>query len=192
MYRVVPAALMLLFAVLAGPGAADCAAQSDPNVAVLSAAVSGVESALRTSRYARIAGPLAFDARIVQTSQVTAPTTWPDSLVLSWAGDVRDSTFAPNDVQLLLRDVNLSRKDAPHWVQCGDSQGLPACDRRRFSLLFAASRPVIRGDVAQVLVFVRHWTRDTEEHSAWYASVARLERVNNQWVVTRWLNRASS
>jgi hypothetical protein len=172
--------------------AVDCHAQRDSAAAVLSVVLSDVESTIRNERDARLAGPMAFDLRTLRAPTAPGPRNWPDSLMLKWVGNVRDSAFTPREARSLLREVNRSRPGAAEWVACGASESVQDCDPQRFALIVAAARPWIRGNVAQVLVSVRYRSVDKLHPSAWYASVLRLECVGERWVIKGWYNQASN
>ena len=182
----------LLVAAFLGLGAVDCQAQRDSAAAVLSVVLYEVESAIRSERDARLWGPMAFDVRTLRALRAPGPRNWPDSLMLKWVGNARDSAFTPREAQALLREVNRGRPGAAAWVACGAAASVRDCDPRRFALIVAAARPWIRGNVAQVLVSARYWSVDQLHPSAWYASVVRLECVGGRWVITGWYNQASN
>ena len=173
-------------------GAGEGHAQRDPTAAVLAVVLSDVESTVRGERGARLTGPMAFDVRTLQATRAAGPRNWPDSLMLKWVGNARDSAFAPSEAQALLREANRGRPGAAAWATCGASASVEECDPKRFALIVAAARPWIQGNVAQVLVSARYWSDDQIHPSAWFASVVRLECVGGRWVITGWYNQASN
>lgn len=192
MCRACSRAFALLLAAFLCFGAVDCQAQRDSAAAVLSVVLYEVEATMRGERDARLWGPMAFDLRTLRASRTAGPRNWPDSLMLTWVGNRRDSAFTPREARALLRDVNRGRSGGAGWGACGDSASVRECDPKRYALIVAAARPWIRGNVAQVLVSVRHWSVDQLHPSAWYTTVLRLECVNGRWVIKGWYNQGSN
>ena len=164
-----------------------------PERAVMSATLSGVLHGLRAADDARIDGPIAFDPEVVRAERGPAHRRWPDSLMLIWGGDVRESFPHSADVLSLLADVDPSpQTGVDRLVPCGRSTGLKPCSLDAFPAVVAVSKPWICGSTAQVLVFVRYRSKIDLHPYAWYASVARLELQNGVWTVTRTHNQAGT
>lgn len=192
MSRAVLRAFAILVPAFLWFGAGEGHAQRDPAAAALAVVLYDVEATIRGERDARFTGPMAFDVRTLQATRAAGPRNWPDSLMLTWVGNVRDSAFAPREAQALLREVNRGRRGAAEWTTCGAAESVEECNPKRFALIVAAARPWIQGNVAQVLVSARYWSADQLHPSAWYASVVRLECVGGRWVIKGWYNQASN
>ena len=144
----------------------------------------------RVMREVRGHGAWAFDPRPVRVSRGPVPAGWPDSIAPRWGGDVRDPARSPTDVSRLLAELN-GGADPPNWAACGVG-GAPACDLAAWPAVVAASDPWIRGDRAELLLYVRHRPRFSVDPGAWYADVVCLERKEGVWRVVATYNVAGS
>jgi hypothetical protein len=160
------------------------AAQRADTAEIVAATLTSTVAGLRSDGDARLNGQFAFDPRIVHAERGRAPAGAPDSVMLVWTTQARDSTFTRGSVdQMLARGGGT---DA--WVTCGTEAGARRCTTIEFPLVVAVSLPWITGDRAQILVHV--WYRSSfEEHpDAWFANVVWLHRVGNRWVADRMYN----
>jgi hypothetical protein len=164
------------------------AAQRADTAAIVAATLTHTIADLRSGGDARLDGPLAFDPRIVHAERGRAPAGAPDSTMLVWTTQARDSAFTRSVVdQLLARAGGTSA-----WVTCGTQPHARPCTAIEFPAVVAVSLPWITGDRAQILEHV--WYRSTiEEHPhAWFANVVWLRRVGGRWVVDRMYNFAGT
>jgi hypothetical protein len=170
----------------------DCLAQSDDRADVISATFSSIADMLQKNGVGLNRGAMAFDARVLRADRGPAPRGWPDSVVLTWVGDARSSSFSPREVRVVLAEANRAGAGQVRWRACGISPGQESCDPRRFSAVVAVSEPLICGDGAQVLASIRYWSTDTLHPSVWEASVIRLRRIDGKWVAGEWHNQGSN
>lgn len=161
----------------------DARAQHDASRPVLRATLVHVDASLRDGGEARITGPIAFDPRVLVARREAAPRNWPDSLALTWVGNVRDSVHASAEVAAMLEGANGAGQPV-RWLPCGSAAGARSCLLTEFPAVVSLSKPWISGDVAEVLVLVRYRSSIALHPLAWMANVLRLERVGGEWTVT--------
>jgi len=165
------------------------AAQRADSAAIVAAALTRTIADLRSDGSdARIDGQLAFDPRIVHAEHGRAPVGAPDSTMLVWTTQARDSAFPRPFVDRVLA---LAGGPAP-WVACGTPPDARPCTAIEFPAVVAVSLPWITGDRAQILEHV--WYRSTiDAHPhAWFANVVWLRRDGERWVVDRIYNFAGT
>lgn len=166
-------------------------AHRPPSQAVIAAALSAVDSSLRLASDARVQGPIGFDPRILRAPRRRAPAHWADSVALTWTGFAWDSVRPPAQLAALLQAAN-GTCGPVRWLACGTAAGTPPCHTGAFPAVVSVSEPWVSGDHAQVLFAVAYRSSSPLHPHAWMANLLRLRRVDGEWVVARWHNRAGT
>lgn len=164
------------------------AAQRADTAEIVAATLTRTIAGLRSDGDARLDGPFAFDPRIVHAERGQAPAGAPDSVMLVWTSQVRDSAFTRGFADRVVARMG----GTAAWGTCGTEPGARPCTATEFPVVAAVSQPWITGDRAQILVYA--WYRSSfEEHpDAWFANVVWLHRVGDRWVADRMYNFAGT
>jgi hypothetical protein len=182
---------VLLAAVLGCTGATEARAQGDDVRAVLVATLVDVDSSLRATDDARVHGPIAFDARVLRSTPGPAHPRWPDATTPRWTGFAWDAARPAGEVAGLLDAANGERGPV-RWLPCAAPPAARPCHLGEFPVVVSVSRPLIDGDMAQVLVLVGYRSSIRLHPNAFMGNVVRLQRVDGRWKSTHWHNQAAN